>query len=471
MNRFYKKYRTVGNYINTLLLLSVLLPLLALSYFNHPSPADDYCYIDTVFKYSWLEAMNFYYSGWTGRYFGIFLNHSNPLLFHSITGFKVIPVVLFTGLLFALYNLFRHLTPTLSRIAHLGFAGVIFFLYILKMASIVEGFYWMASFVTYTVPNIFTLLWVAVVLDWYRQDTKKLLLAILANFFVFAIIGSSETNLLIILLLIAALWFYKLVFHKKVDGLMISLLIVAAISSYFFFTAPGNQARLDGNPLSRNIVFSVVSSFKKLAFLSFDWTFKTPLLIFSLAWVIVLSKISVGARKYFSMPVWFAVLLYIGVLSAQIFPSYYGIGIEPSARALNCVYLFFLIGWFYVVGVIFHYIHQRYTGQFPLSFLRYGVLYSLLVISIAFSFFRSSNVKMIYTDLLKGKAAAFSRETEERYALIQNSKDPIVYLPPIRTRPLSLYFDDITVNRDHWWNKCMAGYFGKEAIIMVDKHE
>jgi len=471
MNRFYKKYRTVGNSINMLLLLSVLLPLLALSYFNHPSPADDYCYIDTVFKYSWLEAMNFYYSGWTGRYFGIFLNHSNPLLFHSFVGFKIIPVILFLSLIFALYNLFRHLTPTLSRAAHIGFAGIVFFLYILKMASIVEGFYWMAAFVTYTVPNIFTLLWVAIVLDWYRQDTKKTLLAVLANFLVSAIIGCSETNLLIIIVLIAALWFYRLVFHKKLDGLMISMLIVAAISCYFFFAAPGNQARLDGNPLSRNIVFSVVSSFKYLAVSSFSWIFKTPLLIFSLAWIIVLSKISVGARKYFSMPVWFAVLLFIGVLAAQIFPSYYGIGIDPSSRAVNCVYLFFLIGWFYVVGVIFHYFNQRYTGQFPLSFLRYGVLYSLLVVSIAFSFFRSTNVKMIYADLIQGRAAAFSRETEERYALIRNSKDPVVYLPPIKTRPLSLYFDDIQENRQFLWNKCIAGYFGKEAIIMVDKHE
>lgn len=471
MNRFYKKYRTVGNSINMLLLLSVLLPLLALSYFNHPSPADDYCYIDTVFKYSWLEAMHFYYSGWTGRYFGIFLNHSNPLLFHSIIGFKVLPVLLFAGLIFALYNLFRHLTPTLSRGAHLGFAGIVFFLYILKMASIVEGFYWMASFVTYTVPNILTLLWVSVVLDWYRQDTKKTLPAILANFFVFAVIGCSETNLLIMIVLLTALCFYRLVFHKKIDGLMISMLIVAAISCYFFFMAPGNQARLDGNPLSRNFTFSLISSFKYLAVSSFSWIFKTPLLIFSLAWLIVLSKISVGARKYFSMPVWFAVLLYIGVLSAQIFPSYYGIGIDPSSRAVNCVYLFFLIGWFYVVGVIFHYCNRKYSGQFPLSFLRYGVLYSLLVVSIAFSFFRSTNVKMIYTDLLKGKAAAFSRETEERYELIKNSKEAIVYLPPIRTRPLSLYFDDIQENRQFLWNKCMAGYFGKEAIIMVDKHE
>ena len=200
MNKLYKKYRILGNWLNIMFMVSVLVPLLILAIYNHPSVADDYCYIDTVFKYSWLEAMNFYYSGWTGRYFGIFLNHSNPLLFHSIIGFKVLPFILILGLIFSLYSLFRHLTPTLSRLAHLGFTGAVFFLYLIKMASIVEAFYWMAAFVTYTIPNTFTLFWIVLVLRWYRQDTQpaKTIVGVLAGFLIFAIIGSSETNLLVI---------------------------------------------------------------------------------------------------------------------------------------------------------------------------------------------------------------------------------------------------------------------------------
>src|SRR5690606_35023452 len=126
MNRFYRKYRVVGNWANILLMLTVLVPLLALSYFNHPSPADDFCYIFTVFKIGWFEAMILYYTESTGRYCGIFLNHTSPLLCHSIVGFKVLPVILLLGMLFALYSLFRPLTPTLPRLAHLGFAGVVF---------------------------------------------------------------------------------------------------------------------------------------------------------------------------------------------------------------------------------------------------------------------------------------------------------------------------------------------------------
>jgi hypothetical protein len=62
----------------------------------------------------------------------------------------------------------------------------------------------------------------------------------------------------------------------------------------------------------------------------------------------------------------------------------------------------------------------------------------------------------------------YNRENNQRYAAIQNSKEPIVYLQPIENQPLSLFVEDIKTNRDHWWNKCMAGYFGKEAIIMKE---
>jgi len=456
-------------------MVSVLLPLLVLSYYNHPSPADDYCYIDTVFKYGWLEAMNYYYSGWTGRYFGIFLNHSNPLIVHSVNGFKILPILLLSGLVFALYILFRHLTPTLSRLAHLGFAGIVFFMYILQMPSIAEAFYWMAAFVTYTVPNIFTLLWIVLVMRWYRQDTQpgKILFGLLSGFLIFSIIGSSETNLLVMLILIGAWWAYRIIFHRKVDGFMLSMLVVAGASCYLFFSSPGNAARLGGNPLSGNIAFSLISSFKLLGTLSFTWITHTPIVFFTFAWLVVLSRLSNGARNYFSIPVWFAVLLYVGVLSAQLFPSYYGVGIDPTMRVINCVYFFFLIGWFYVIGVVYHYFRSNKAAapSFQISFIRYAVLCFVLVLSIAISVYRSNNFRMVYTDLLKGKAAAFNRESNERYALIRNSKEAVVYLPEIQTHPGSLFVEDIKTDPKHWWNKCMAGYFGKEAIIMKEQHE
>jgi hypothetical protein len=473
MNNLRHTYRITGNAVNLALLAFALIPLIALSYYNHPSPADDYCYIDTVFKFSWLEAMHYYYTGWTGRYFGIFLNHSNPLLFHSITGFKVLPILLLLGLVVSIYTLVRQLTPTLFRKAHLGFAGVILFLYILQIPSIAEAFYWMAAFVTYTVPNILTLLWITVVLRWYRLDnpTMKTLTGIFAGFLVFAIIGSSETNLLVMVLLVAGWIGYRLLFQRKVDGLMIGMIITTLISCYLYFMAPGNEARLGGNPLSGNISQSMLNSFIKLGTLAYGWIIKTPLLLFTATWIALLSRITPQALNYFKTPLWYISLIYIGILAAQLFPSYYGVGIEPTLRVINCVYLFFLIGWFYLTGVVYCTISQR--RRLPVISLRYqGVILAGLGLWIVFSITNSTSYRMVYTDWLKGKASAYNQAMNQRYETLRNSRESVVYLPEIEVVPQSLFVEDIKVTKDHWWNKCVAGYFGKEAIYLIqDKNK
>jgi hypothetical protein len=473
MNNFYKKYQSYGNWFNILLLLSVLLPLVFLSKYNHPSPADDFCYIDTVFKIGWFDAMDLYYTTWTGRYFGILLNHSNPLLWHSFVGFKILPIILLVGFVACIYALIRQLTPALSKQAHLGFSGVVFFLYILKMASISESFYWMASFVTYTIPNMLTLLWVVAVLKWYNKDQGKgkIGLSLFAGFCMFAVIGSSETNLLIIMLLLAGWWGYRILFQRKLDAFMFAMLGVGLLSSYLYFSSTGNQARISGNPLGGNIPFSLISSFKKLAFLSIEWLTETPILLFSVIWLIILAQLPAAKRKYFMVPGWYSIVVTIGILSAQLFPSYYGVGIEPTPRVINCVYLYFLLGWFYNLGVLFQYIESsiRKLLQWTESKFPYFALFTLIVIGS--SFLASRNVRYICMDILKGTAANYSQELDKRYETILASKEQIVYLPTLQHVPLTLYVDDITTNREHWWNKCLAGYFGKEAIIIKKEND
>ena len=78
---------------------------------------------------------------------------------------------------------------------------------------------------------------------------------------------------------------------------------------------------------------------------------------------------------------------------------------------------------------------------------------------------------MIYTDLLRGKAAAYDKEMYDRYALLAASKERDIYLPAIHSRPQSIFYDDINANKTHWWNRCMAGYYGKDVIYLKKENE
>lgn len=454
---------------NVSLLVVVLIPLLALACYNHPSPVDDYCYIDTVFKYGYFEAMNFYYTGWTGRYFGILLNHSNPLILKWPGGFKLLSFLLVLGFTGSLYALAKEVFPKWSRLGALGLIGGLLFLFILKIASIAEAFYWMAAFVTYTVPNTLTFYWIVVMMRWYQLPNGlfKNLTAVLAGFLVFAVIGCSETNLTIMVLLVAGWWGYQLVINRKWDWFAFFLIGVAAFSCYIFFTSPGNILRMSGNPEGRNIPFSALQSIKQLARLSIAWITRTPLLVFTILWIALLPKIfaNSGASRYFSIPLWVAVLAYFGILFVQIFPSYYGIGIEPAPRVVNSIYLYFLIGWFYTTGVLVHYFYKNdFLGAtkwyLPPSIK--GVLAVLILVSALFSY----NLRMVYGDWLRGRAAAYDLELKQRYEYIEKTPGDRVYVEPLKARPQSLFLEDANTNPQHLWSRCMGGYFGKKEIVL-----
>lgn len=468
MNKSALKVEKISRWLAVILLIIAVTPLLVLSGFNHPSPVDDYCYIDTVFKYSWLEAMNFYYTGWTGRYFSILLNHSNPLLFHWFTGFKVIPPFLILGTVVAIFVFFKKvLQQKYNRVA-LTITGGITFLYVMALPSAAEAFYWMAAFSTYTFANIFTILWVVAVVSRYNTSSQPYRKSMewVSYFFVFAIIGSSETNLLIICLLIGSWWLYRLIYDRQIDYYMVFTVLLAIVCLLFFFLAPGNTARLDGNPLSGDIFTSAIASFRKLAQLLWIWSSQTPLLFFSIIWWLILDNTTLRNSKYLNAPIWLSFLLYTGILTAQLFPSYYGIGIEPTPRVINCVYLFFLLGWFYNIALVKSFA-LKWSIQIPTRLLFAIAVVCLLFHARSYSVYSSNNLSIIYKDWLNGDAAAFDKEMNHRYKLIRSATTSEVTLPAIKNRPQSLYIGDI--GDSHWWVKCTSGYFGKTEIKIINQ--
>lgn len=455
---------------NVGLLAVTLVPLLALALHNHPSPVDDYCYIDTVFKYGYFEAMNFYYTGWTGRYFGILLNHSNPLIVRWPGGFKVLSFLLLLGLAGSVYGLLKTLLPQWRRMSVWGMTGVILFLYLLKMMSVVEAFYWMAAFVTYTVPNILTLCWVMVMMRSYQQPRGifKNLTVVLACFLVFATIGSSETNLTLTVLLVVGWLGYQLVINQKWDWTAFVMVLMAAFSCYLFFNSPGNAQRIGGNPESGKIWFSSVASLTRLATLAFEWISRTPLLMFTILWVAVLPKIfehTPSSMRLFRVPFWVAVLAFLGLLFVQIFPSFYGIGIEPAPRVINSIYFFFLLGWFYNVAVLVAWAYRNNWQNAQSWYLPPSIKAVLSVLALVSVFF-SANLRMVYGDWLRGRAAAYDTELTQRYAFIKQAQGDVIYVKPLQNRPKSLFLDDVNADPKHWWSKCPGGYFGKKAIVL-----
>lgn len=461
-----------GDYFNVALLVFSIVPILALSLYNHPSAADDYCFIYTVNVHGWIGGMSKYYNEWTGRYFTIFLNHSNPLLFDSFAGFKAASVLTAVSLAGSLYYLVRTVVPTFTRLTYVGMAGVVMFLFLLRIPSTAEAFYWFASVVTYTVPAIMILVWIALTMRWYQCKVKsrKTWIGTVCCLLVFAAIGSSETTLLLMVVLIGAWLIYQAVIVKKPDILMLSVTATAVVSCYFLFAAPGNTARLGGNPVSGNIPLAAWVAIRFILAAAKNWIFGTPILLFSIGWFWALTKLSLSARQAFTFPLWLTAISYFGLLFAIVFPSFYAVSTEldPTPRVVNSLYFFFLIGWFYFTGALFlRVVGGLSAAETPAKPLWIALTYVACLAAVGGSIVRTPNYKTLYRDWLKGDARAYDLEMQARYATLRDTQDPNPVIPPIQTRPASLFVEDITNDPKGWWNWCMAGYFGKETITLT----
>ena len=463
------------------LFLLACLPLLCLSFYNHPSAADDYCFADTAVRYGFWPAQTYYYNGWTGRYFSNMLVHANPLVWGWYDGFRIIPILAVTALVSSLFTLVSELLRGESFKTRLLTTGILFFLIVLALRSVVEAFFWTAAIAAYTVPTVLTIYLLAVMIRWYRQPAgwNKRLTVVWAGFLVFASIGSGETNLILLVLLLLTIAGYRLVFQRMFDPFLLFLVGVALFSAWLLFRAPGNAIRMGGNPQSGELVTSMGASFGWLARSVGEWLLKTPILPLSvLFWPLARRITRPGSpnARLFDLPAGLLTAVYAGLLAATIFPSYYGIGLPPFARTMNVLFVFFTLGWFFVLTVWAGRVERRAgASQSGLVERRAGsaasaagtntlalVLTGLwLVGSIAFS----TSLRQLYTDLLGGRAATYDREMNERHRLLQSPGDTLRFAP-ISVYPPSLFVEDIRPERTHWWNRCQSGYYGHKAIIL-----
>jgi hypothetical protein len=480
MNRSLLHFITTSAVV--LLFLVAYIPLLVLSSYNHPSAADDYCFADTTLKYGFWEAQKFYYDGWTGRYFSNFLVHGSPLVWHWYAGFRFIPALAVTGLILAIASLVEELTRTdgVQRSAQPTVwvvTGLVFFTIITALTSISEAFFWMATIPCYTMPTSLTIYLLAVIIRWYRlkRTALKSLTVVWAVFLVFAIVGCSETNLILIVLLLLALAGYRLVFQQTADWFLIGLVLVSFVSSWLLFRAPGNAIRMGGNPHSGEFVQSAIGSFGWLAQSAGQWLLRSPVLPLSILFLPLSVKITrpgATTRFLFMGPAWLVVVAYCGLLAAMVFPSYYGIGLPPANRTANTIFIVFVVGWFYTLATLVRAtrlgISSEKNNRLFLYRLTTATPLVILVgvgIWIGAGLWFSVPIRQMYNDLRLGYAARYDREmTTRREQLLKPGKT--VFVQPISVYPPSLFVEDVHNDPKFLWNRCQAGYYGHEAIIL-----
>jgi hypothetical protein len=446
-------------------------PLVVLSWYNVPSAADDFCFALNTLKFGFWQGQQYYYDGWSGRYFSTFLVHANPLVWEWLTWYKIFPIVALSLLAHSLFQLLKALNHNTQQ-SFVMVCGFLF-LYLFALPSIAESFFWYPSVVGYPLPLALINYWL---LAWIQYPTKpnrlKPLYLCWICFLIFAIVGSNETPMLISFILFSAILGFNMMGQSlrtqlKRGGLQWKLqkeivisIFIFIVSLYLELSAPGNAERMKYNSQSQQVVASAISSIHDTIIWGIKWSLNTPLLVVTLLFIGQLNKLQWNEPIFKLHPFW-GLLLWSIIVSISIFPAYYGIGIPPTPRTLNLTYWFFLLGWFFNCILIVKWFQNRGITSQPL--LKYVHWAALLIIVISIKW--STTIRPLYYDLIRGNAVQYHHDMITRLELIKQHKNTdIILVDSLSKYPQTLFTEDITTNPTHLWNTCQSEYWGVKSI-------
>lgn len=458
-------------FILLVLSIAVALPLLALSFYNHPSPADDYCFAATSLQYGFWQSQHIYYDGWSGRFFHNFLVHGSPLTYGWYGGYKVIPVVVLSLLALGLYAFSSQLLyRSFGLLTKIGLAAGFFVGFVATLASLSEYLYWYPGIACYSLSSIFLLFLLALLLAHQRTGFGlQPAYLIPESLLIVGIVGSSETSMVMVMSVLALIAFGELLLRRRLSVAIILLFIVGSIACYYLITAPGNAVRMGSNPNSANIPQTLLSALRYSAGYLARQFFATPLLPLSVLYLPIAYRLTQNKPlpTYLRLhPVW-GILHGGATIIALISLHFYGVGVAPALRLVNLINLVFWLSWGYNLTLLVIVLRPYLQVETWTRYARPIAVITLIWTALTISF--GPVLRLAYGDWLSGRASRYDQAMQERYKQLAQPGNDTAVLTPLPAFPMSLFMEDVKNDPKHLWNRCWADYYHKKIIVLQDK--
>lgn len=469
----------IVNYCLRATIVVAIMPFILLSAFNHPS-ADDYCYaFRSLNKGFWALQFDLYWT-WTGRFFASAAISAYPYLADFI-GLGFLKAYVFVGwvsisfLLLSIFLLLKSLFRELLSLKLLLWSSLGFVtLYINLMPSTVEGIYWLAGASTYIWGSSLGLMGLSIILNLSHTEetpgywqSRRYLLYIAACIVLILCATSSNEITAFILTAVLGMGTVAALQIGSSNFLTWSLGFLTAITGILIsFLSPGNAVRYEDNPIPLSYFEVLVRAVDSFESYLFSWMLDPIVLssgILILPSAFLLMKSQFFPRELLKMRNVLTIFIVpcLGLIFASFLLLYKVVGYLPP-RALNIIYLLFLIGWFLIVPLLLNATSAADEPKLP-EYM-YMVVKSLVILSLLFnsSFLIAAKDVILY-------APRYNAELQDRYdkidqALAGAEKD--VQVKPLKTLPATLYYKDIAADSKYVHNVCQAGLFGLNSIAI-----
>ncbi|MBL4710025.1 MAG: hypothetical protein JKY48_16470 [Flavobacteriales bacterium] len=435
-----------------------ILPFFYISLFNFSGAADDLFFATYNTHLGYLDKIIYSYNNYIGRYFNAFFFSISPDIFMKVWFAKLHPIVDLLLLTFSIRYLV--LISNLFQRDNIWKLTLIIIGLILLFIPQVNIIYWYSGSTVYIFP-LSGLIWVyALFVKGYLKSLnlyERVVLCIL----IFAVCGSNEIFMVFVLYGSIVFCVFKMLGNKSKKYWSFLFLAVAAYSNYLVITSPGTTRRITGESFRylENHLENVVASILPTTFnLMWDWLFIKGMIMIPILITLGVNffkspdlKIS---RKSYLLTISFILSLIIGGLFIYLY-SFGTLG-TVLPRVLNIYFILFLLSLI-VTGL---YLNQIFIDSI-LESNRKIIFWVGLVFLI---FAKSENLKIVYSDLLEGKAKQMQEESIWRFKYLADMEEKNAVLPRLTIHPKTFMVPDWNSNSNSWTNKHLATFFNKESV-------
>lgn len=448
----FDKIRITDFFIVLIGVLSIV-PFLIISIYANPS-ADDFDYHNMANTYGFIDAQLLWYNKWSGRYFSTAVLSIQSLVEKPYYIYKLIPILLLISLFYSVFKITHLVIGNVNKKQCLIFTFLFMIVYLIQMPTVAEGFFWLAGSVTYQLSNL--------IFIWFIYFLLKLIESNTINYFIITtlllviLIGSNETTMLLVDLLLVSILGFNCIKTKKLNYKLVSIMLMALLCSAIVYLSPGNSIRAASFPDKHKMVFSILKTISSVSSYLAIWL---PFMIIS---VLIYSDYFRKKHKkiesnFLNVSPYLVLFFLCSMLFLGFFTCYWSVGRMPPVRAINTIYLLFLLGFMYFIFVLL----MKFKTE--IFYFSKEVKY-LLIVLIFFQLGKNNNIKTAYKDLLSGDARHFNLELENRYHLLLNNGKGKCIVPQLKYKPLTIFSGDISSNPNYWKNESYSIYFAKKSI-------
>lgn len=447
-----------------LLGMGLFLPLGVLAFYNHPA-ADDFLVAIPAMESGPITAMLGWYQSWSCRYSASFLLSISPLAYQSLIGYQMMAVAVFALLFWGFWAFSGSVFHNITNKSRLQISLLSTLIYFLTTPNLVQAAYYQSGAVCYQPAHIL-LLWLSAMLvnqkpvsGFDELSFSKLVSLAIKSAFIILIAGFNEVAMAFQLALLGGLSLVFFLENRKLNFEYAYLFFIGLIGAALIVFSPATFYRMEASQ-SFERSYGVVLWQSVAGFFEFllQWLKVAAFSLLLVFWAMAKEKINLPVLKKSSL--WVMSLSSFLLMIFSFAPSYLGEGVVQG-RTANSLLFFFL--FLFLVNMLFW--KKKWETKAMVGSNSWQPYLPLAVVLLGFA---SPNSMQAWNDWLSGEGKAYHEEQMERIRLTETAAGDSVWVPPIVHRPKTIFFGDIGVFPQPWYDNYYARYHGKKFIHLME---